>query len=99
MGNSSKSNPAPQKKKEAPKPVMTTVDPFMPGMDQLLANQLAAGFGGSPQSYLTAFNQIYAPMQVPQSFAPPSGGSSDSDSDTPKLFGSFKGSTKVIPLN
>ncbi|XHB99351.1 hypothetical protein ABWH97_13890 [Nitratireductor sp. ac15] len=72
MGNSSK--PAPQKKEEAPKPVMNTVDPFMPGMDQLLANQLAAGFGGTPQSYLTAFNQTYVPMQVPQSFAPPSGG-------------------------
>lgn len=46
-------------------PPTTSVQPFMPGMDQLLAGQLAAGFGGSPTSYLTGMNQYYAPMQVP----------------------------------
>lgn len=44
----------------------STVQPFMPGMDQSLAQQLAAGFGGNPQDFLSAFSQVYSPMQVPQ---------------------------------
>ncbi|WP_336057373.1 hypothetical protein [Nitratireductor sp. CH_MIT9313-5] len=44
---------------------MQTVQPFMPGMEEMLAQQLAAGFGGTPQSYTSAFDQTYAPMQVP----------------------------------
>lgn len=44
---------------------MQTVQPFMPGMDEMLALQLAEGFGGSPKSYTSAFDQTYAPMQVP----------------------------------
>lgn len=44
----------------------STVQPFMPGMDQTIANQLAAGFGGNPQDFLSAFSQVYSPMQVPQ---------------------------------
>ncbi len=99
MGGSSKKPAAKAKPKQEAAPVMMTVDPFMPGMDQMLANQLSAGFGGSPQSYLSAFNQTYAPMQVPQSFAPPGADSSDKSNEPMKLFGSFKGSTRVIPLN
>ena len=51
----------------------STVQPFMPRMDQMLAQQLAMGFGGTPQDFLTAFAQTYAPMQVPQNavFTPP----------------------------
>ena len=48
----------------APQPSMT-VQPFMPGMDQALAQQLSAGFGGAPADFLAAFQQSYAPMQVP----------------------------------
>lgn len=44
---------------------METVQPFMPGYENALAHQLAAGFGGAPQNYLNAFDQSYAPMQVP----------------------------------
>lgn len=43
---------------------MQTVQPFMPGMEQMLAQQLAAGFGGTPQSYTSAFSEFYAPTEV-----------------------------------
>lgn len=66
--------PAPATPQESkPEIKTTTVQPFMPGMDQLLAGQLAQGFGGNPDDYLSAFSQTYAPMTLPQSFAPPSG--------------------------
>lgn len=43
---------------------MMTQQPFMPGMDMALAQQLAAGYGGDPASFLTQFQQTYAPMQL-----------------------------------
>ena len=46
--------------------------PFMPGFDNMLAQQLSQGFGGMPQDFLRAFSQTYSPMQMPpQSVAPP----------------------------
>jgi hypothetical protein len=43
---------------------MMTQQPFMPGMDTALAQQLAAGYGGNPADFLAMFQQTYAPMQV-----------------------------------
>lgn len=43
------------------------VQPFMPGFDNALAQQLAMGFGGAPNDFLKQFAQTYAPMQVPNS--------------------------------
>lgn len=43
---------------------MMTQQPFMPGMDMALAQQLAAGYGGDPASFLAQFQQTYAPMQL-----------------------------------
>lgn len=43
---------------------MMTQQPFMPGMDQALAQQLAAGYGGDPSAYLAQLMQTYAPMQI-----------------------------------
>ncbi len=68
--SSSKSTPAPAA--AGPQP-STTVQPFMPGMDIALAQQLAAGYGGNPQDFMAAFAQTYAPMQVPNNstYTPP----------------------------
>lgn len=43
----------------------TTMQPFMPGFDQAIANQMGQGFGGKPDDYLAAFKQIFQPMTVP----------------------------------
>lgn len=43
---------------------MMTQPAFMPGMDMALAQQLAAGYGGDPASFLAQFQQTYAPMQL-----------------------------------
>lgn len=43
---------------------MTTISPFMPGQDTMLAQQLGAGFGQSPEAMLASMNQYYRPMQV-----------------------------------
>lgn len=66
----------------------STVQPFMPGMDQSLAQQLAAGFGGNPQDFLSAFSQVYSPMQVPNNATftdlPAASSKSGSSNSTPK---------------
>ena len=68
MGDSS-SKSSSKKKTEpatgAPQPG-TTVQPFMPGNDIALAQQLAMGYGGNPADFMAAFQQTYAPMQVPK---------------------------------
>jgi len=43
---------------------MMTQQPFMPGMDNALAQQLAMGYGGDPATYLAQLMQTYAPMQI-----------------------------------
>lgn len=48
----------------------TTVQPFMPGWDNSLARQMAAGGFGSEPSLLAYMNQFYSPMQLPGGAAP-----------------------------
>lgn len=44
-----------------------TVPAFMPGMDNMLAQQLAAGGYGNPSDLLDYFQKIYSPMTMPGS--------------------------------
>jgi hypothetical protein len=56
-------------------PQYQQVAPFMPGMQNMLAQQLAGGFGGNPQDIMSYMNQLYAPMNMPlQSVIMASGG-------------------------
>lgn len=48
-----------------------TVQPFMPGMQQALADQLAAGYGQQPADLMTYLSSIYKPMTVPDYSAKP----------------------------
>lgn len=65
-GGSRQTMPASPTTASAATPVpMRTIQPFMPGFDQTLASQLAMGFGGTPQDYLSQFASIYQPMNVP----------------------------------
>lgn len=43
----------------------STVQPFMPGFDQMIASQLQGGYGGNLQDILAAIQQVYRPMEVP----------------------------------
>jgi len=43
----------------------TTMQPFMPGFDQAIADQMGQGFGGKPADYMAAFQKIFSPMTVP----------------------------------
>lgn len=59
---------------------MTTVQPFMPGIADMLAQQLAGGGYGDQASNLASMMQFYAPMQVPDfsqlaqgGYTPPAG--------------------------
>ena len=63
-GSKSSGGKSDKNKPEPPQPG-TTVQPFTPGMDVALAQQLAMGYGGNPQDFMAAFQQTYAPMQVP----------------------------------
>lgn len=66
---------------------MMTQQPFMPGMDMALAQQLAAGYGGDPASFLAQFQQTYAPMQLldtrPGASGPGTPGTPSSGSNQP----------------
>lgn len=42
----------------------------MPGQLEAIAAQLAAGFGGTPQSYMQNMDALYNPVYVPFSSAP-----------------------------
>ncbi len=64
-GGSSKSKPKTSAATPSGPSPTQTVQPFMPGNDNALAAQLAAGFGGLPADFMAAFQQTYAPMQVP----------------------------------
>lgn len=66
MSGGSKGGGTGQQAATTPAPVQYgTVQPFMPGMDNLLAQQLSAGFGGNPQDFLAQFANLYAPMKMP----------------------------------
>src|SRR5690606_1571490 len=58
-----------KKKKAADEPAkeMATYQQaaFMPGFDTMIADQLAQGGYGSPDSLLAAFEPIFTPMTVP----------------------------------
>jgi hypothetical protein len=60
-GGSSNKKKTETKKDE---PVIPGTGPFMPGAENALAQQLAAGYGGNPADFLAMFQQTYAPMQV-----------------------------------
>lgn len=40
------------------------LSPFLPGDKGLLAQQLASGFGGDPQSYMKQLSMMYQPMRM-----------------------------------
>lgn len=44
---------------------MANFQPFFPGQQEMLAQQMAQGFGGSPQAYVEYMNGYHRPMQVP----------------------------------
>ena len=59
-----------------------TVEPFMPGVDNMIAQQLAAGGYGSPETNLASLLQTYSPMQVPDYSQSASGGSAGGSGST-----------------
>lgn len=68
MGGSSGGGKKDDKPKEAAKqnytqgPTMQTTQPFAPGMQQLLAQQLSAGYGAPVSSNMGLLDNIYDPM-------------------------------------
>jgi hypothetical protein len=71
-GSSSKKKTTPKAAEPAPAPTPgPTVQPFMPGMDNMLAQQLAAGGYGNVGDLLSYFQQIYSPMTMPGSNTAP----------------------------
>jgi hypothetical protein len=70
-GGSSKPKTTPKKDEPAPQTPGPTVQPFMPGMDNMLAQQLSAGGYGNPSDLLSYFQNIYAPMTMPGSNTAP----------------------------
>lgn len=48
-----------------------TVPAFMPGMDNMLAQQLSAGGYGAAPDLLAYMNAIHTPMQIPTTTMPP----------------------------
>jgi hypothetical protein len=74
MGDSSSSKKKTTPKAAEPAPAPTpgpTVQPFMPGMDNMLAQQLAAGGYGNVSDLLSYFQNIYSPMTMPGSNTAP----------------------------
>ena len=72
MGGSSKKSTTPSAAATpAPQQATMTMQPFMPGMQQALADQLGAGYGQSPNDLMTYLSSIYKPMQVPDYSAKP----------------------------
>lgn len=66
-GGSSNKKSTPAKKEEPIIPgsgPMMTQPAFLPGMDTMLAQQLAAGYGMNPNDLLAQFAQTFTPMQV-----------------------------------
>lgn len=51
-------------------PVLNMVDPFIGNNKQLLASQLSAGFGASPDQYMSQMSQVYRPMHSVGLFEP-----------------------------
>lgn len=65
MGGSSKSAaPASTTTTPVQQPT-TTMQPFQPGMQQALADQLAMGYGQQPADIMAYLSSIYKPMTVP----------------------------------
>lgn len=56
----SKATPAKQDYTQGPSQQIT--QPFAPGMQQLLADQLSVGFGATPASNMGLLDNIYSPM-------------------------------------
>jgi hypothetical protein len=72
-GGSSKPKTTPKAAEPAPAPTPgPTVQPFMPGMDNMLAQQLSAGGYGNPGDLMSYFQNIYSPMTMPGSNTAPS---------------------------
>lgn len=73
------------------------VQPFMPGWDNMISNQLAAGGYGSAPDLLTYIQQFYSPMQVPgASPAPaPGGGGGGSGGGGSKSGGNGSGGFRL----
>jgi hypothetical protein len=97
-GGSSKPKTTPKAAEPAPAPTPgPTVQPFMPGMDNMLAQQLAAGGYGNVGDLLSYFQQIYSPMTMPGSNTAPGttttpGAGSGSGSGTVPAGWSWEGS-------
>lgn len=77
MGGSSKKSTTDSKATTpTPQQPMMTVQPFAPGMQQALADQLAMGYGQQPADLMGYLSSIYKPMTIPdfsqKGFVPPS---------------------------
>jgi len=55
-----------------PQQPTTTMQPFMPGMQQALADQLAMGYGQQPADLMAYLSSIYSPMALPDYSRPAS---------------------------
>ena len=55
-----------------PTPPQPPIPPFMPGNQSALAQQLAMGFGGTPESFLQSpLMNLFQPMDVSPKYTPP----------------------------
>jgi hypothetical protein len=93
MGDSpsGKKKTTPKAAEPAPAPTPgPTVQPFMPGMDNMLAQQLAAGGYGNVGDLLSYFQNIYSPMTMPGSNTAPS-------TNTPSTGSGSGSSQQLLP--
>ena len=68
-----KAKPNPSFSEYGAMPIVNTIDPFMGNNQQLLAAQLAAGFGGTPKGYIDQSEVLYSPSQSVGLFEPLTG--------------------------
>lgn len=71
-GSSKKSSTDSAATTPTPQQPTMTVQPFMPGMQQALADQLAMGYGQQPADIMAYLSNIYKPMTLPDYSKPAS---------------------------
>ena len=85
-----------------PQQATMTMPAFMPGMQQALADQLAAGYGQQPADLMTYLSSIYKPMTVPDYSAQPAPATPSPQSTAtpaPRALGQSSSQTKGPFLN
>lgn len=89
-----------RKKKKSSEPATiptTTVQPFMPGLDSMIAQQLGMGGFGDQASLLSYMNSIHTPMQVPtNSLPPPASGKNKNGGDDTNFVSGLTGLNKFL---